>query len=264
MLTEAKNQIRIMILSIKYSIMRELMNKVSFFSNVFFMMANNATFLVQWGVLFSIRNEFGGYSFKQVMLLWALTSTIFGVSNFFFKNAHRLSPMITNGELDVYLVQPKSVLLSVITSDVSVSALGDFIYGYIILFIFGCTLKNLILFTIFSILGGIIATAFAVTLGSLSFYISRADAILENGERLFINFATYPDGIFKGAVKLILYTIVPVGFSVYIPTKLLTTFDTVGALMVIMFTIGIVALSVLVFYRGLRRYSSSNLMNART
>jgi len=264
MLTAVKSQIRISMLSIKYAVMRELMNKVSFFANVFFMMVNNATFLIQWALLFSVKNDFGGYSFKQVMILWAFAASTFGLSNFFFKNAHNLSDMIVTGKLDVYLVQPKSVLISAITSDVSVSALGDFLYGYIILFICGCTFKSFLLFTIFSILGGLIATAFAVILGSLSFYISRADAIAENGERLFINFATYPDGIFKGVVKLILYTIVPVGFSVYIPTKLLTTFDTVGALMVIMFTIGIVALSVLVFYRGLRRYSSSNLMNART
>lgn len=263
MLTEAKNQIRIMILSIKYSIMRELMNKVSFFSNVFFMMANNATFLVQWGVLFSIRNEFGGYSFKQVMLLWALTSTIFGVSNFFFKNAHRLSPMITNGELDVYLVQPKSVLLSAITSDVSVSALGDILYGYVILFIYGISLKNFCLFTLFAITGGLIYTAFVVLLGSLSFFIARADDIKENGERLLINFSTYPDGIFKGIVKIILYTIIPVGFSLYIPVHIFESFNIVLFLSVVFFVIGIVTLSIFVFYKGLKRYSSSSLMNVR-
>ena len=240
------------------------MNKVSFFSNIFFMMLNNATFLIQWGLLFSVKNNFGGYSFKQVMLLWAFAATTYGLSNFLFKNSHNLSDMIVTGKLDVYLVQPKSVLFSAITSDVSVSAIGDYLYGYIILFICGCTFKAFLLFMIFSTLGGIIATAFAVILGSLSFYISRAEAIAENGERLLINFSTYPDGIFKGIVKIILYTIVPVGFSVYIPTKLLSSFDVIGALMVIMFTIGIVAVSVLMFYKGLKRYSSSNLMNART
>ena len=34
MLTEAKNQIKISVLSIKYALMREMLNKVTFISNV--------------------------------------------------------------------------------------------------------------------------------------------------------------------------------------------------------------------------------------
>ena len=77
------------------------------------------------------------------------------------------------------------------------------------------------------------------------------------------NFATYPDGIFKGTVKFILYTIVPVGIANYLPVEVVTNFNIYYLLIVIAFTIGIIALAFLVFYRGLRRYSSSNLMIAR-
>ena len=35
------------------------------------------------------------------------------------------------------------------------------------------------------------------------------------------NFATYPDGIFKGIAKFILYTVIPVGLSSYIPVSLI-------------------------------------------
>ena len=69
--------------------------------------------------------------------------------------------LIINGKLDSFLVQPKNVFLSVITSDTRVSAIGDLIYGYICLCLYGITIKNFLLFTFFSITGAIILTAFA-------------------------------------------------------------------------------------------------------
>ena len=57
MLMEVKNQLKVNLLTIKYAVMRELLNKVTFFTNVIFMILNNATFIIQWLVLFSIREE---------------------------------------------------------------------------------------------------------------------------------------------------------------------------------------------------------------
>lgn len=263
MLTEAKSQIKISLLSIKYAFARELLNKAAFFSNIFFMIINNATMIVQWIILFSLRENFGGYTFKQVLVLWGLASFTYGISHFFFRNAYFLSDTINSGKLDVYLVQPKNVLLSSIISDVEVSALGDILYGYIMLFLFGFSIKNFLLFTYFGITGGFIMTAFTCILGSLSFWLKRAEQIADTGTSLMVNFATYPDGIFKGITRMLLFTLVPVGIANYLPVKIMTTFDIKLFLIVTIFTIFIVCLSFIVFNRGLKRYSSTNLMNAR-
>ena len=42
MLTEVKNQIKVTLLSFKYDLMKSMLNKVSFLSNVIFMIFNNA------------------------------------------------------------------------------------------------------------------------------------------------------------------------------------------------------------------------------
>ena len=47
MLTAVKKELRICLLSVKYNIMREMLNKVSFLTNVLFMMFNNATFIIK-------------------------------------------------------------------------------------------------------------------------------------------------------------------------------------------------------------------------
>lgn len=47
MLMEVKNQIKVMVLSVKYNIMKQMTNKVTFITNIVFMILNNASFIVQ-------------------------------------------------------------------------------------------------------------------------------------------------------------------------------------------------------------------------
>ena len=72
MLMEVKNQIKVIFLSIKYNIMRQMENKVTFITNILFMILNNASFILQWVILFSLKEEIGGYTIKEVVLLWGI------------------------------------------------------------------------------------------------------------------------------------------------------------------------------------------------
>lgn len=263
MLTAVKNQFSISFLSIKYALMREMLNKTTFITNIVFMVLNNTSFIIQWLILFSLKEDVGGYTFNQVLLLWGFAAGTYGFSRFFFKKAFNLSDTINNGKLDVFLVQPKNVLLSSITTDVEVSALGDILYAYIMIFIYKPSVLNLLLYTFLIILGSLILTSISVILSSLSFWFNKSDIIADTGNSLMVNFATYPDGIFKGTVKLLLYTLVPVGIVNYIPVSLIGSFNINLVLLVIGVTILLILIAILVFYRGLKRYSSSNLMVAR-
>ena len=260
MLQAAKNQFRVTLKTIKYGLMREMLNKTSFIMNVLFMILNNASFIIQWIILYSLKEDVGGYSFNQVLLLWAIAASTYGFSHFIFKKAYTLSDTITNGKLDSFLVQPKNVLISAITTDIEISALGDILYGFIVLFISGITITKFLLFTLFTITGAIIITDVAIILGSLSFWFGRSDMIADTGNNLMTSFATYPDGIFKGLAKILLLTIIPIGLTAYFPVWIMTKFDIKLTLIIIALTIAITALTFVIFYRGLRRYSSSNLM----
>ena len=263
MLTAVKNQIKVSYLTTKYALMREMINKATFLMNVTFMILNNSTFLIQWLVLYSLKDNIGGYTFKQIILLWGIAAATYGVSHFFFENAQNLSEMITNGKLDSFLVQPKNVLLTTITSNVTTSAIGDYIFGIIAMIISGFTIPKFILFVIISFTGGIIITDFAVILGSLSFWFGRADMIADTGNRLMTQFATYPDGIFKGLAKALLFILIPVGITAYVPLWILIEFKLHLFLIIIAVTIIVTALAFFIFYKGLKRYSSSNLMIAK-
>lgn len=260
MLQEVKNQIKVTLKTIKYGLMRQMINKTSFVMNIVFMILNNASFIIQWLVIYSLREDVGGYTFNQVLLLWAVAASTYGLSRFIFKKAFSLSELITNGKLDSFLVQPKNVLISAITTELDVSAIGDILYGYIILIVSGTSLIKFLLFTIFSITGAIIIVDIAVILGSLSFWFGNSDMIADTGNSLMTNFATYPDGIFKGVTRIIILTIIPMGITAYFPVWIMTEFNLLLFITIVVATVVATCITFLFFYRGLRRYSSSNLM----
>ncbi|MCI9140989.1 MAG: hypothetical protein HFH87_00005, partial [Lachnospiraceae bacterium] len=77
------------------------------------------------------------------------------------------------------------------------------------------------------------------------------------------SFSTYPDGIFQGTARFLLYNIIPVGMAIYQPIHIMIEFDGRSLLIVLGYAALLTAAAVFVFYRGLRRYSSSNLMEVR-
>ncbi len=87
MLTVVKNQIKISFLSVKYALIKESLNKVTFLTSILFMILNNSSFIIQWIIFFSIKDNIGGYNMNKVLLLWALAAATFGFSHFFSKNS---------------------------------------------------------------------------------------------------------------------------------------------------------------------------------
>ena len=263
MLMEVKKEIKIIFLAVKYNLMKQMLNKVTFITNILFMILNNATFIVQWIVLFSIRDEIGGYGLKEVLLLWGFAAGSFGIAHIFFDGAFDMAKLIINGKLDTFLVQPKNALIGVITSKSSVSAIGDLIYAYIILFIYGFSILRFMLFTFLIIIGGIVLTEVSVVTGSLCFWLTRGDLLVDNVNHIMVTTATYPDTIFKNAVRLLLYTIIPVGMTAYLPCNIMLEFNVLHIIYTIFMTIIFGLISFGLFNKGLKRYSSSNLMSSR-
>lgn len=263
MLTAVKNQWRVCLLSLKYNIMREMLNKVTFLTNISFMMLNNAAFLVQWMILFHLKEEIGGYTIREVMLLWGLAAGSYGLSRILFARAFALPELIVSGKLDTYLVLPKNVLLSAITSETNTSAIGDCLYGFVVFCAFCFRIDRLFLFLFFTLTGAVIVTAYAILLGSLAFWFVRVEAFSYHMLNGLVSFSTYPDGIFEGAARFFLYCVIPVGMAVYQPVHLVMRFDSGGLLAVVGYAAGLSFVSAAVFYRGLRRYASGSLMGAR-
>ena len=69
---------------------------------------------------------------------------------------------------------------------VEVSAIGDILYAYIMLFFYGITPVSLLLFTFFTITGGLILTSMSIIFSSLSFWFGKVDALSDTMNNMMI------------------------------------------------------------------------------
>ena len=106
-------------------------------------------------------------------------------------------------------------------------------------------------------------TAITIIYASFSFWFGKVDIITSTMNSFMITFATYPEGIFKGFIKILFYTIIPLEFVNYIPLRLFENFNILQFLSIIGVTILLICFALVMFYQGLKKYSSSNLMNVR-
>jgi len=119
---------------------------------------------------------------------------------------------------------------------------------------------HLLLFVLLTLFVCCIFTAFTILLGSLAFFLGNTEGLMQQMLGALISFSTYPMDIFQGAIRLLLFTVIPAGFISFIPLQLLHqfTWPLLGAL--IGFTTLFTAIAVGVFHLGLCRYESGNLM----
>lgn len=264
MLSVMVKNIRILCISLKYNMLREMDNRINFLIQILFMIFNNILYVVQWCVFYSFKSQIGGYRFNDIIVLWGLSAAAYGLSHIFFENIYYIPDLIVTGKLDAYITQPINVLWNIAVSRTNPAAFGDLIYGLILAIIAIKTdLQKIILFLFFSCTGAVLLTSFAILATSLTFWIRRGEEIAHNLERSIMIASVYPAGIFSGWIKVALFTIIPVGFVVYLPVQVILTFNFCQCSLVVLFTVALAYLSHYVFYKGLNRYCSSNLMGSK-
>jgi ABC-2 type transport system permease protein len=239
--------------------------RLSFFMTAGMMFLNNVIWIIFWGIFFSRFPSVNGWELSDVMMMWAVGTGGYGWASTLFGNFNRIAFITSRGELDVYLTQPKPVLLNVLASRMSLTAIGDFLFGWAIYIYAGDhSLGGLMRYLLGLLLAGLIFLFFNVAAGSLAFFIGNAEGIsfqLFNGH---LAFSTYPTDIFKGAVRLILFTVIPAGFISYMPIGLLRGWQADYLLLAVGAAAVLAACSIGFFYWGLRRYSSGNMMTMRS
>lgn len=264
MLTVAKSYLKLLWIFLKFNLSAAMEYRVSFIVQVVGMMLNNASFIFFWWIIFEKIPNIAGYTMKDVMFLWALSSSTFGLAFVLFGNINRVTNIIVNGELDTYLLQPRDVYFTMLSTHSKTSAWGDFFYGIILfVIIYGFSPEKLILFGLFTILGSLVFGTTLVIFHSLTFYIGNASGIANAVFEFMITFTLYPEGIYKGAVKWIIYTILPAGFIVFLPYNIMQAFNWGSFGILVIFDILYIILGYLIFNRGLKNYESGNLITTK-
>ncbi len=228
------------------------------------MIVNNLLWLLFWSLFFGRFPVVNGWQLNDVMMLWAVGAGGFGWANVLFGNFNRIAEIVAGGRLDVYLSQPKPVLLHVLASRMSITALGDFIFGLAVYAWAGDhSLRGAALFAAGLLLAGLLFMAVMILAGCCAFFIGNAEGLSQQVFNGFLALTTYPSDIFRGLARAVLFSVVPAGFISYLPIGLLRDFSPPFVCGAAGVTLGFGIAGVLLFRLGLKRYTSGNAIAMR-
>ncbi len=249
---------------LRHNLMSAMAYRGAFALQVFGMVLNDAMLLFFWWVLFSRLPTLQGWNLTGVMTLYSTVAFGFGAANVICGNGFLVARIIASGDLDYYLALPADPLVHLLVSRMSLPAWGDLVFGLVVFLVAAPNrCGSLPLFLLLGLVAGLIFVSFSVLVGSLAFWVGNADNLATQAINALITFGLYPVEIFPGAVRILLYTLIPAAFVGSVPASLLDDFDWRRLAMLMTVTAGIVLAARSVFRRGLRRYESGNLVTVR-
>jgi len=263
MLMEAKT-LKFLLQSVKTSIKSASEYRVSFIINTIFMIINNSTFVASWYVIFANAGSTDTVNFERLLELWAISTISYGLTYFLFGGVSYINRYILDGDLDIYLIKPKSTLISVLTSKCRFSACGDIIFGIIVGVIVSSSILEFIQIILFGIFGTTFLISLEIIFRSLTVWIGDTEMLTSKlVTNLFITLTTYPIDIFSVGIKIITFTIIPAYYAAYLPIEIIHDFSLMKTSIVIVTGVLFTIIAIKIFNTALKRYESGNNISMR-
>lgn len=236
--------------------------RANFLLSSFFMFLNDFIWLFFWYLIYYKLGDINGWVFQDLIYIYVFATISFGIAGYFFGNHKEIADLVVKGKLDFYLTLPKKDLTHILVSKNSWFDLGDLIFGITIL-IFMVSITKVPLILLMIIPATVVLIAFGILLGSIAFYVPSSETLGSTLYETLITFSLYPGSIFTGATKFITLFVIPAGFITSVPVSLLQSFDLTWFILLFLFAFALLLIAIYVFYKGLKKYESGNLLYVR-
>jgi ABC-2 type transport system permease protein len=230
-----------------------------FVIQVVFMALNNLSFFVFWRALMGRVTTIRGWRLGDIQLLFGLVAASFGLTITIAGGVRYLGRFIEDGDLDTLLTRPRSVLVQALGMRAHPSGFGDLISGLAFMAWSGqISWRTMPIVVVVIVSSALIFVACGVVFFSVAFWLGRVETVATQLWELLITFSLYPEPLFGGAIRLVLFTVLPAGFVGYMPIRVLHTPSFASLALLVCSAMGYVCLAVWVFERGLGRYASGS------
>jgi ABC-2 type transport system permease protein len=241
------------------SVRSAMAERGAFIMRAVLMAVNNAIFFTFWIVLLSRVPQIRGYELGDVAVLYGVVAIAHGLAVFVAGGLSHLSRVIHDGELDALIAQPKPTLLYALGLRSQPSGLGDIVSGVAMVALSDRVgLLGIPIVIAAGLAGAVVLVATAVVLHSAAFWLGRTESASRNLYDVTLTFSLYPDTLFTGPMRWILFTLIPAGFVGYLPAELIRAPSGWTAVGVGLGVTAYGALAAWIFQRGLRAYSSGS------
>lgn len=263
-MTNLIGELRFLLALWRANLLAAMEYRTAFLSQVFGMMLNNAIYFAFWVIFFDRFGAVRGWGLHEMLLLFGVVAVGFGLASFFFGNVLSLAEVIAEGRLDYYLSLPRPVLVHVLASGSIPSGMGDVSYGLISFVLAGHFTADAVLrFVLGALLATAIFLAVLVIAQSTAFWLGNAGLLANQVTMAMITFALYPSTLFDGTAKLLLMTLLPAAFVGAVPAEFVRAFSWQGLGQLLLAAGVFLALAVVIFHQGLRRYESGSAIQTQ-
>jgi viologen exporter family transport system permease protein len=231
----------------------------AFVIQVVFMALNNLTFFVFWWALMGRVTTIRGWRLGDIQMLFGLVAAAFGLTITVAGGVRHLARFIEDGDLDTLLTRPRSVLVHAIGMRSQPSGFGDLISGLLFMAWSGqISWRSTPVVVMVIAASALIFVACGVVFFSLAFWLGRVETVATQLWELLVTFSLYPEPLFGGTLRLVLFTVLPAGFVGYVPVRILHAPSLTNVTILVCVAIGYAGIAAVLFNRGLRRYASGS------
>lgn len=255
-------QIKFILLNIKLNLQNAKELRSSFIISILGMALNNVAFLFLWYYFGKTVGILNGWRPIDVFGLYGFNSIAYGITAAFFAGILKIPTYIISGNLDKFLSTPKNTLMKIATSSISTSAIGDLLFGIVCFIIFAFSLKlttyQLLLSLFLQLSACIIFFACVLVAMSISFYLMDGENVSDSIYGLFLTTSLYHGGAFQGLLRLIFIFVVPSLLIGSVPVETVHSGSLINIAFIVLISIFWLLLSIIFFYKSLRKYDSNN------
>jgi ABC-2 type transport system permease protein len=215
--------------------------------------------------LFSKVKALEGWSFEQVLFIYAFSLLPLGLFNIVSVNLYRFSDQyIIQGKFDRVLLRPVSTLAQVIFESFNVSGLNEILLGIALMAYSGVKLgldfgvQEILTMAILAPSASLVYMGVFLAITSVSFWHEDRMGLAPPVYNI-IRFSRYPITIYSLPVQFFLTFVLPFAWVAFFPATWFLGSEEFGRLALLTPLVGLVVFggSVLIWQRGVRNYAST-------
>lgn len=209
-------------------------------------------FALAWQPFYLKYHSIHGWCYEHQLLMIGLVTIGSGLVEIFFDGLRDLAHIIENRKLDIYLLKPQDPILLLALSKTSITSWSNVLAGILLIkfsHLFDCAVL------LFIPLSGLFFFSLYLYLGSLRFFIPNSTSLICDLYSKAMLIATQPNVSYRGFLKLITFSILPVCLVSFYPIQYVREkkilYFAIVALGCALFYI----FARVIFFQGLKRYS---------
>ena len=206
-----------------------------------------------------------GWTFWQVVMMYALIYVTEGVGSLFFEGTWRVSELVYSGKFDQLLLRPVSPIVQVLAGAVGFNGLGNIVSGFVLI---GISMANspvewtpgrLLMFAILIVSASTIRVAINLGSAASAFWIRTPWSMVPVFVHQLGDFAKYPITIYSLGVQALIVVAVPFAFISFFPTAFVFGVEawSLAGLLTPLVAVYSFFMAVAIFRIGLRHYEST-------